>query len=1261
MAVLYFRISSDWEQVVKLRDEIKKLENQLKSFGKSTPEAQIRQTEERLASTRQEFMRLATEAAKAGAMMEQSMRAINENMKKSASKIAESVEIIIKAQEQMSRVSGIQPKSIAIEGRNANTYPSQSNASTVQAQTKAYNELADEIDNVMGTRSQNIRRMIEEQNAIRLINEEIKKLTKYQGENSTLSSRQQQRLEQLNASLLQHKAALSELRQSLNNSFKLDNTAATSMNALSQSLSRMRMAYRELTEEERKSPFGKELLASIQQADAKIKQLDATIGSHQRNVGNYASSFNGLGMSVQQIVRELPAATMGLNMFFLAISNNLPILTDEIKRAREENARLTAQNQATIPVWKQLVSSIFSWQTAMMLAITIFSMYGKEIVAWVKKLFNASNSLENLIDIQKEMNNVISKGTKNAQGDVTRLKLLYNATQDVTRSVKERSEAVEELQRKYPDYFGNMSKEDVLAGNAADSYIRLSQAIIASARARAAQDKMTENASKILDNEQKINEAYERLEKAEAHLSKEQDLLEGLHGNPEASAFQAGIVRSAKSNVDSIVEEIAGYRRTIFETNKLQQELYKSIDIESLLFNPFETDSDEQKDSINRLEIYLNDLIKLRQDNENRQIEIMHEGTEKGIAEIKQRYSRIRDEVRTLESNLIKAQGGELTKEQIITFSTAYSTIDTRENQDIEKVKTDAMQEQMQAERDEMQRMLQEIGTYQQKRLAIEEEYRQKRSKLYNTDENGNKALREGFTEGNVQELDRKEQEAYSSIDEQFAQREATYRAWCEQIGNYTIEHLKETLEKAEEELAKLEESGNASDSDLSTARAKVTKTKKAIEDAEAKEDLSPGKRSVEGWKDLYDVLKECENEFKDIGDAIGGTSGEIISTVGTVLSTTTGIVNGIVQLVQVSTTTITGVSAAAATAIRTVETASVILTIVSLALQLVMTIVNLFNSDAKHEKNIEKLQERIDALSDSYERLGKVVEDNFSKTSSKGIMEQNELLEKQKALIEQQIKEEEKKKKTDNDRIKEWRDDIQEINDTIEENKEKAVDAIFGNDIQSAIEDFTDAYTDAWSGVESRAGAARDSVKQMMRDMVTESIKDMIKSSGSMDQIRKKLQEFYADNVLTGWEQQYIYNMAENVQKQIDEQFAWADDLFKESQDESGSSRAFGTEMTQDQGAEISGRLTQVAESNYRIELANQQQTLAITELKGSISSISNTLDKSYNLGDEVRTILAQSYMELRGINENTAAIVRPIQMMQRDISEIKSNTKGL
>lgn len=114
-----------------------------------------------------------------------------------------------------------------------------------------------------------------------------------------------------------HKTALSEVRQALNNNAKLDNVAATSMNGLSQSLSRMRIAYRELTEEERNSPFGKELLASIQQADTKIKELDTTIGNHQRNVGNYGKQWNGLSMSIQQVGRELPSLAYGPKVFSL--------------------------------------------------------------------------------------------------------------------------------------------------------------------------------------------------------------------------------------------------------------------------------------------------------------------------------------------------------------------------------------------------------------------------------------------------------------------------------------------------------------------------------------------------------------------------------------------------------------------------------------------------------------------------------------------------------------------------------------------------------------------------------------------------------------------------------------------------------------------------------------------------------------------------------------------------------------------------------
>lgn len=202
------------------------------------------------------------------------------------------------------------------------------------------------------------------------------------------------------------------MRQNLSNNAKLDNVAATSMNGLSQSLQRMRITYRELTEEERNSPFGKELLSSIQQADTKIKQLDATIGNHQRNVGNYASRWNGLSVSIQQIGRELPSLAYGARTFFYAISNNLPILADEIKRAKVQYNELKDSGQKAVPVWKQVVSSIFSWQTALTVGITLLTLYGDKVVDWVAGLFNAKDALQDVASYQQNLSKIMSEGAK---------------------------------------------------------------------------------------------------------------------------------------------------------------------------------------------------------------------------------------------------------------------------------------------------------------------------------------------------------------------------------------------------------------------------------------------------------------------------------------------------------------------------------------------------------------------------------------------------------------------------------------------------------------------------------------------------------------------------------------------------------------------------------------------------------------------------------------------------------------------------------
>lgn len=259
--------------------------------------------------------------------------------------------------------------------------------------------------------------------------------------------------------------------------------------------------------------------------------------------------------------------------------------------------------------------------------------------------------------------------------------------------------------------------------------------------------------------------------------------------------------------------------------------------------------------------------------------------------------------------------------------------------------------------------MLQDVLTYEQQRLKITEEYEKKRESLYETDKDGNKKLRQGVTQGNVDELDRAEQEAYKAVDEQFAQREASYQAWCEAIASLSLEQLEAVLKQAEEELEKLEKSGTADGKQIAVARAKVSNAKSKVEKANAQNDVSPNKRSVKEWEDLYKVLNECNKSFEEIGDTVGGVAGEIISTAGGIMTSTLSMINGIVQLVNMSATGMQGTATAAATAISTVEKASVILTIISAAMQIAMQIINLFNNDEKKQKEIEALQDRIDQL----------------------------------------------------------------------------------------------------------------------------------------------------------------------------------------------------------------------------------------------------------------------------------------------------------
>lgn len=259
--------------------------------------------------------------------------------------------------------------------------------------------------------------------------------------------------------------------------------------------------------------------------------------------------------------------------------------------------------------------------------------------------------------------------------------------------------------------------------------------------------------------------------------------------------------------------------------------------------------------------------------------------------------------------------------------------------------------------------MLSDVLTYEQQRQKITEEYAKKREALYDHDDNGNRTgLKSGISEDNVAELDRQEEDALSAIDEQFASREVEYQAWCEAIADLSLEQLQSLLEKAKTELDALKKQGGDA-ANLATARAKVNKLDAAVKTANAKDKLAPKKRTIKEWQDLYSTLNECSGAFDDIGEAVGGTAGEIIKVAGQISTSTLSMINGIVTLANSSGQAMAGTTTAASTAIQTVEKASVILAVISAALQIATTIANLFNDDEAKQEEIERLQERIDQL----------------------------------------------------------------------------------------------------------------------------------------------------------------------------------------------------------------------------------------------------------------------------------------------------------
>lgn len=404
--------------------------------------------------------------------------------------------------------------------------------------------------------------------------------------------------------------------------------------------------YKALTDEQRNSPMGESLITQANALNNKLKEIDAKFGNYQRNVGNYASAWNGLNVQTQQLLRELPSLTMSFNQFFLAISNNLPMFADELKRANEEFKRMKAEGQTSIPVWKQLLGSLFSWQSALVIGITLLSAYGSDIANWVTSLFKGKEAVKEITNAEIDLANARRKGISDSIKERTELDLLYKATQDTSRSMKERNAAVDELQKKYPSYFGNVSKENILVGKSKAGYKELTKALIANAQARAIENKMVENNSKILDlNAKRIGALVKQVQEQRILDSAIANLLKSQGEDYDVQTNK--VIRDQQARVEAAKDAANSYSEQISILNKANENLMSKININDLL----ESDNKTYEDAKKKAEEYAEYIKKITEDLENSRIDIIADGRKREIAEIEKDYN---DRIKAIKGNSAK-------------------------------------------------------------------------------------------------------------------------------------------------------------------------------------------------------------------------------------------------------------------------------------------------------------------------------------------------------------------------------------------------------------------------------------------------------------------------------------------------------------------------------------------------------------------------------------------------------------------------------
>lgn len=730
-------------------------------------------------------------------------------------------------------------------------------------------------------------------------------------------------------------------------------------------------------------------IRQIETLQARIKELEEELGRVSKSAKAVSetaknttivpsdatkakSTFNGLNMSIQQLARELPVLSMGPQMFFMAISNNLPIFTDELARARKEYEAMIASGQKGVPVWRQVLSSLLSWQTALAVGITLTVAYGKEIGNWVTNLFRGKKALDTARMATERFQNTMLEGARNAQQEVVKLNLLYRAATDNARATDDRRDAVRKLKEEFSGYFKNLSDEQIMLGQANDTYKELIKNIYKYAKAQAAfkslvdieqqelffnnipdieqfrkdYDKYLE-AQKDVADKRKIYDAATWTQRGNASkMYKDLSWAETILSDAEESVsyWQERIFEEIRKNkggeeiIDEIEEKFDGNLGAFLQFLAEQRTKLAAVAEQAqLLENPSGTPSatgSEPASTDQLTEQYKAAVRRQQQSLDDQRVELIENEFDREREAIRLNYEKNRQEYERQEQQTLalirklRESGADIDSNAEKTFmaGTAAAIAQAAEIRDRELADVDKKEEASYT------KLLEKYETYQQGRLRIARKYDQDIAALASNPE--------------AQRLAREaKQKALDDFTEQFASQFPEFEAWADRVVAASVKKLESLVIEAQEELENLQsetpDDGNA----IAVARAKLRKAEQQL--AKKQNQTEQETTDTTSWTELHRVLTDVIGTFNEVGDAVGGAGGTIIATAGDIAGSTLQIINAVQAYRK------------AQAASNTLGMASGILGGISAGIGALTTIVNLFKGgETSMERNLRLARE---------------------------------------------------------------------------------------------------------------------------------------------------------------------------------------------------------------------------------------------------------------------------------------------------------------